>query len=640
MDKPVKKPKTQGPIRWGAIVPITAILGLIIAYFTFFFDGHMRRALEYVGTQVNGAEVNVGYLSLSLLNASLEIRGIQVTDKEKPHRNLIQVGQINFKLLWDALLRAKLVIEESSILDIQALTPRKKTGYLVPPPPPSQAKDSVVNEAQEAVLSQTKKQYDKNFLGDLATVIGGVDPKDQLKNLQTQLKTDVRIKELEQEFRTKQEKWNERIKQMPQSEELKAYEARIKALKFDVNNPAEFAKSIKEADKIVKEIDQKVKLVEQTSKELDSDAQSYKNAFKDLENMVNEDLKDLQTRFKIPDLDPKAFSQQLFMGMIEKRIAGFSKYIAVAREYMPPPKTKEEKAAAQAAKIVPRQRGEGRNIRFPVTTGYPLFWWKHAAISSELGQSEYSGDIKGELRDVTTDPVYLKRPAVLRLSGNFPKQNVSDVQAKIVVDHTTPQARETADIIIGAYPLGEQKLSESPEARLGIKEAQGSTHMAAVLVDQSLTMQIQNRFESVQYDWEAKNKIVNEIVGKVLNGIPTITLNANIKGSFSDLSIHLNSNLGEELAKGFKAQIQAKIEEAKAQLRKMIDEKIGGEKAKLKAEMDKALAGLKSTVDSRKKEVDKAVSDAKSQVKSEQGQSQQKKLEQEGKKLLKGLFGK
>ncbi len=639
MDKSIKKPKKQGPIRFGAIVPISVIIVLIGVYFSIFFDGHMRRALEYVGTQVHGAEVNIAYFNLSLLRASLEIRGIQVTDKEKPHRNIIQLGELKFKLLWDALLRAKVVIDEASVLDIQALTPRKKPGRVLPPPSPSDEKSSVVNEAQTAVLKQTQAQYSQNFLGDIATVLSGTDPKDQIKSLQGQLKSDARIKELEQEFKVKQEKWKARIKELPQSDELKAYEGRIKALKFDINKPAEFAASVKEADKIIKEVDAKVKLIEQTSKDLNGDANVYKTAFNDLEKMVDEDLKDLQKKFKIPSIDSKAFSQQLFMGMIEKRIAGFSKYIAIAREYMPPKKTEEQKAAEKQAQIVPRKRGDGQNIRFPVTTGYPLFWLKHAALSSELGQSEYSGNIKGEIKDLTSDPVYLKKPAIFTAKGDFPKQNIFGFDARLEMNHTTERAIERANISIGAFPLGEQKLSDSPEASLKISEAKGSTQLSAVLVDQQLKMEVQNRFESVKYDWEAKNKIVKEIVGNVLAGIPVITLNAGITGSFSDLDIHINSNLGEELANGFKAQIQAKINEAKAQLKSMIDEKIGGEKAKLKAEIDKATAGLKSTLDSKKQEVDKVVNDAKSQAKSEQGDSQKKKLENEGKKLLKGLFG-
>nr|HMN69551.1 TIGR03545 family protein [Bdellovibrionales bacterium] len=403
---PPKPKKAKGPIRWEAVIPIVVIVALVGLYFSLFFDGHMRRALEYVGTQVNGAEVNVGRLSTSFLGASLELDDIQITDKNKPERNTVQVGAIRFKMLWDALLRAKVVVEESSILNIQALTPRKSPGYVVPPPPPEKPGSSAIEKAQAMVLKQTRKKFNENFLGDIAAVLGGTDPKEQLKNLQAELKSDARIQQLEAELKVKRTEWEKRIRELPQQQELKAYEARVKALRFDVNKPAELASNLKEADKIYKEIDGKVKLVEATSKDVNGQVNQYSQSFKDLEAMVQEDIRDLQKRLKIPNIDSKEFSRQIFMQMIEQKLGSFAKYIAVARKYMPPKKTAAEKLAEQKEAVDPPKRGEGRTYRFPITVGYPLFWLKHAAISSELGQSELSGNVKGEILDLSTDPVY------------------------------------------------------------------------------------------------------------------------------------------------------------------------------------------------------------------------------------------
>ena len=178
---PSKTPKKKGPIRWEAVVPATVFVALVMAYFTLFFDGHVRRGIEYVGTQVNGAEVNVGYLSTSFFAARLEIGEIQVTDKNKPERNTVQVGKILFQMSWDALLRAKVLVNEASILNIQALNKRASPGYVVPPSPPSTG-PSLLDKAQDEVLAQTQKKFNKNFLGDVASILGGADPKDQLRS--------------------------------------------------------------------------------------------------------------------------------------------------------------------------------------------------------------------------------------------------------------------------------------------------------------------------------------------------------------------------------------------------------------------------------------------------------------------------
>jgi uncharacterized protein (TIGR03545 family) len=318
---------------------------------------------------------------------------------------------------------------------------------------------------------------------------------------------------------------------------------------------------------------------------------------------------------------------------------GVRKYAEMARHYMPPKKTAAEKQAAKDERIVPPKRGQGKNFRYPITTGYPLFWLKHAVISSELGQSEFSGNVKGEIKDLTTDPVFIQKPTLILAQGDFPTQGIKGLDAKITIDHTKEQARESMVVSIASFPVGENKLSDSPDVRLALAQATGSSVLNATLVDQTITVDIKNNFNDLKYDLEAKNKIVKEIIDNILKDIPTVSLNAKVVGSFSDFDVNINSNLGDELAKGFQKQLQAKIDEAKAQLRKMIDERIGAEKNKLKAEMDKTIGGLTKELDGKKAEVDKTVSDAKKSADGGKNSGGQKKLEQEGKKLLKGLFG-
>lgn len=636
------KTKKKGPIRWEAVIPTFLVMALIVGYFHFFFDHHMRRALEYVATQINGAEVNIGRFATYVLGARLEVDDIQVTDKNKPERNLIQVGNVRFELLWDALLRAKLVVDQAQVLNIQALTPRSRPGFVVPPPPPDAPGESLVERVQSEVAAQTRKKFNENFLGDIAAVLGGTDPKQQIQNIQSELKSDARLKELEKELKEKKAKWNQRLKELPQSEELKQYEVRIKTLKFDLSNPAEFAKNAKEAEKIIREASEKVKLIEETSKDVKGDAANYTQAFNDLEKMLKEDVADLQKRLKIPNLDGKELSQQLFMSMIESRLGGVRKYVEVARKYMPPKRSKEEKLARAEEQVVPPKRGSGRTYEFPVTTGYPLFWLKHAALSSELGQSEYSGNIKGEIRDLSTDPPFIKKPTLFIAAGDFPKQNIAGFDAKITLDHTTEVPRDTAEIKIARFPVENLELSRSPEVHLSMQKALGSSALNAVIVNESLELKMQSAFTELAYDLRAKNKTAQEILERVIQGIPKVTVNASVSGSLADFSLHVNSNLGDELAAGFKKQLDVKIAEAQAQLRKMIDERIGQDKAKLKQELDQTIGGLTKDLDGKKAEVDKVVQQAKTQVEGDKGKGKGsgKKLEEEGKKLLKKLkFG-
>ncbi|HAG92060.1 MAG TPA: TIGR03545 family protein, partial [Bdellovibrionales bacterium] len=197
-----KKKKKKGPIRIEAILPAVLILGLVYGYFYFFFDGHLRRAAEYALTQIHGAEVNIGNIETSVFNASLLVQKIQITDKNQPERDLFRVGEIHFKALWDGLLRAKVVIDDASIKNIQALVPRERPGRVLPPPPPD-GKPGIIAKAEKEIVDQTRAKLQDNFIGDIAAVAGGVDVKDQLGQIESNLKASVRIKELEEELNKK-----------------------------------------------------------------------------------------------------------------------------------------------------------------------------------------------------------------------------------------------------------------------------------------------------------------------------------------------------------------------------------------------------------------------------------------------------
>jgi 2',3'-cyclic-nucleotide 2'-phosphodiesterase (5'-nucleotidase family) len=120
-------------------------------------------------------------------------------------------------------------------------------------------------------------------------------------------------------------------------------------------------------------------------------------------------------------------------------------------------------------------------------------------------------------------------------------------------------------------------------------------------------------------------------------GIPMIDLRARAHGTWSDIDFDLSSNLGDELARGIKAQVQAKIDEARAKLKAMINDKIGVEKQKLTAEFEKLKGEVTGEVSKVQNEIEKAKKTAQTDIDAQKKKGGSKKLEDEGKKLLKKL---
>ena len=69
-------------IRWKFVIPTGILVAAILVFFTLFFDPLLARSLEWVGSQANGAKVNVSGLHTKLIKGRLSIGNFQVTDKD------------------------------------------------------------------------------------------------------------------------------------------------------------------------------------------------------------------------------------------------------------------------------------------------------------------------------------------------------------------------------------------------------------------------------------------------------------------------------------------------------------------------------------------------------------------------------
>jgi uncharacterized protein (TIGR03546 family) len=79
-------------------------------------------------TQVNGAEVNLETVKLSILNGQASVSGIQVTDAANPANNQIAVGNISADASVYDLMLGKVVMDEVRLSDVQFDQKRQTPG--------------------------------------------------------------------------------------------------------------------------------------------------------------------------------------------------------------------------------------------------------------------------------------------------------------------------------------------------------------------------------------------------------------------------------------------------------------------------------------------------------------------------------
>lgn len=615
--KAKKKPKKQGPIRFAAIGPIALVGAGAWAYGYFLMDSHIRMGLEFASTQLYGAEVNIGKFKIDYTAPGIHIGAIEVTNKDDPKLNIVQVGDVELALLWDSILRAKVVVEKANVLNIETLTPRKKPGKIIPPSEDGGLSD----ELKKKLVESAKEKVQGSVLGDIAQTIEGADPRKQLEGLKAELKTDKKILELKTEMANKQKEWKQKIDELPSAKTITELSSRAKSVKIDSPSPKAIAAAITALTTIKKDAETQAGKFTTAQQGIRTDIATFKGDLASVETMIEEDIKGLQNKLKIPNLDIGEMSKNLFQDTIDEKMASVQKYVDMGRKYMPAKKAGEEKEP----EFVPHPRGVGKTYKFPVTVGYPLFWLKESKITSKSNHSEYSGDLNGVAKNFTSDPKYIGKAATVNIDGNFPGQKIYGLKADFNFDHTGEEPIETLTGSIGSHPVTKQVFSNTNDVKFIMTEALGRIDYAFEIQNENIQANIKNSFNKTKYEVAAKSAVVDEALKSVIGGLPDLYVNTKITGHYRDPKLAVSSNLGNELAKGFKQHLDKKVAEAKERLNNFVNEKVAAKKAELYAEYDKVKGQFDSQLNAKKQEVDNAVALVKNTVDSKKSEFTDKK---------------
>lgn len=580
---PVKSKKIKGPIRWEAIITFTIIVVLIGLYFKLFFDAHMKSLVEFAGYHATGAEVNVHSLETSFFNASIKITGIELTNPEKPTHNNLNIGEVRFSMLWDALLRVKFVINEAAIENISFNQTRKKPGKVKPPEP---EKESALQKEAEKLkgeaIERAKSDYEDNIFGNIANMMSGSSQGEELQKLENKLVSKEKMKAFETAIKEKQKAWEVRLKTLPKASEFQSLGDRIKKVKTSgFTNPQEVQKSVEEIRAILAEGQKKIDEVNAAKNDFDKDIKFTDEGLKDIKAQIERDIKDLQAHFKIPKIDAKSIAMALFKRYTNPYFAKINHYRNLFYKYAPP-NLVSKKDNKPDVTIQPRPRENGTTYEFGKLNAYPLFWLKKAMISSQINASDpnsKNGNIKGEILDVSTNQLVTGKPTIAAIAGDFPSEKIEGIDFKLKFDNRTKDALINATFGIKSFLISKKEIVESTDLDLSFDSAIGSVSSSMDLINyKELSLKIENQFKDIDYKVAATNKDVEGILVNVFQGARTTNMVAEGKGVLPKFDLDISSDLGRLIQNGFEKEINAKIEELKKRIKAYVDAEITKQK--------------------------------------------------------------
>jgi uncharacterized protein (TIGR03545 family) len=634
--KKTKTSKPKGPLRIEAIIPILIIVGLVWAYSVLMLDHHVKKGIEYGASKLYGAQVDVEAVLIKFSDPSITFSGIEITNKENPKQNLLSIGRIRFALLWDALLRAKVVIDESSMTDIAIYSQRKFPGTVYPPPPPEPDKGpSLTEKVSDELKAEAEAQLKNNIFGDVAKILSGADATEQLNQMRDQLLSEKKIKDLQASLTVKKDEWQKRINDLPKPDEVKVIIERVKSTKINTSNPMEAKKQLESLKKDVDKVQEIVGVYQKGQKDIQQDVSGFSTSMKEVDEAARKDMESLQSKFQLPSIDKDSISKALLNKVMGDKIVKLTSLLDKAKAYMP----NKKKNSSEDPEFVPHPRGNGRTYKFPVTVGYPLFWLKKAEISSKSTADGFSGDFAGKVLNLTTDSGIINKPTEVRLAGSAPKQEVKNVDFKLLMDYRGDNASTDVDLAVGSHQFPEQSFVSSEDVTFGVGSGPAALKAHAEFEGGELKARIQETIANPVFKTDAKAALLKEALSSVTSRIKSLDMEVSLSGGFTNPKIGLDSNLGTELATGFQKHLKEKIEQARTKLKSFVDDRIKGERAKLTAEYAKVqtafnglLQGKDSEFKSLQAELEKAYK--------EKGSADTNKVQEDLKKKAKDVFKK
>ncbi|OFZ31412.1 MAG: hypothetical protein A2622_02160 [Bdellovibrionales bacterium RIFCSPHIGHO2_01_FULL_40_29] len=647
-NKPATLQKKQGPIRWNAIIPFVIIMALIYGYFFFFFDSHMKKAIEWTGYKALGTELNIAHFKTSFLQGKVELTGLEITHAVQPQFNSIELSSIRFGVNWGALLRLKFVIDEIAVEGVQFMSKRSHPGKVAPPEPADDGKPSFAQQLSDKATNKLEKDNQSNVLSDVSIFLKTGKWDEQIKNLESQLASKKMLEEMNSKWTSKKTEWDAKVKMLPTSAELNGFKNRFESIKSkDFKTPQELDTSVKQFNALIKDVDSRNKQIQEIKIQLDADLKGLDQDYKSIDAQIKKDIDTLKTKFKIPKIDAASFAKSLFMSYLTPIMSKLDHYKNLAEKYLPPKYArkisgkKEDIAATEPETIQPHPRADGTTYEFPIPNGFPLFWIKKISLSSTSNKNADYGDFKGLIENITSNQRQINKTTTLDIAGSFKKMSISGVKINAELNNLKEEPQVNFGFNVGAFPITNMELLKSSDGEISIPQTTAAFQSAGQTIGfKNYDLKMKTDFSHVTFKTSATDPTVAEVLSKTLQAINQFNVEATATGELKDLKMDIRSSLGGDLQKAFENLLKEKIAEANEKLQLAVNTELDKLKRQLTGQTDAIknqatgeVAKVQKQIDDQKKQVDERINLAKKDFEKQA----QKGIQDAGQKALDDL---
>ncbi len=642
--------------RKSSLIIIFVVLTIFIIFGIIFRDAILKRAFVSTGEMITGAKVEVSSFKTSLIDSSLEIRGLQVANKKDVWKNLVAIDLLKFDMRFLPLLTKKVAIENMTLSNLRWGTARKTSGAL-PPRKQKRYDQQQANEEKAGLTDKIFKALKDKLAAEANTLPIMQDIQnisDTIKNFDAQqmvsaenLQSRAAVEGLYNSSVAKYEQYKTDVTTLNVEQKV----ADTKQVIQDVQGlKVKTVADIPKVQEAITTLNNQKKVIEETYGKVTTLKNDITTQFADsktltlqIDDLVKADYQNLLAKVKIPGLGEKGgLAKAIFGQMWFDRVGSVMEYIKLARKYMP--------AKKETDKVNVRPRAKGLDIEFRQDETLPKFSLRKIALSGTTGGEGKNVaspiSVAGVVNNVSSDQKVWGKPTSFDVKGE------ASGRAYLVAglfDHTAEIATDKVNISASNFPIGEMSLDSKgflPKFKQGMYDVTSQFK----IVGDDLDCRLQLKIYGIAFEIEPSSNDLKQILNEVFASIQAIDLNARLYSQAGNFQTTIESNLDNLIAEKIKAIYGRKMEELKARVKAELEARIQVEKEKLlklanekKAELLEQVNARLAAVQGQKDSLTKQVEDYTKQIAGSQAapvKEAEEKIKNKTSDSLKKLFGK
>jgi uncharacterized protein (TIGR03545 family) len=395
----------RGVVKTGRLIILAVLIAGILMFSLLFKNRLAEMAAEYGLESIFAAKADVTRLRLSLIQGRVSLDHLEVADREKPMRNLFELGRTEIAFNAVELLKGKIVAENIECQEIRWNTLRESSGRL--------PWDRRSDEGQSGT-AEGMRQTTSSPLG-----LPSIDVSELIEQHLDKLKSRETVERINRELEGLIKDWSSTLEKT--EKELSDLAGKVESTgRIDVGN----IKSATEAQSALTQIGEVYpaaetleKSISRINESITDEGERIDGVYRSVQDALNEDLQYLLSFAGSPESTVKSLVSSMASQYLKQALGDYYGYALRALGFTNNLKAEREKQPEQRPK-----RRSGVDVPFPARH-YPKFLLKSLSVS--VGSRTSREYTEGFLRNVSSNPDLTDQPVTFHLGQIQGKQTLS-----------------------------------------------------------------------------------------------------------------------------------------------------------------------------------------------------------------------